>query len=516
MDKRNVNLTAKPVSFSRINKEFVRAKCYVCALGKNQNRTHISKDAADAAMSTLGYIPVVAHVMYDEDADMYYVGGHDREIITEGMNMYLKDLTIPYGVVVDDTFEYVDVVEKDGRVATYLTADVIIWAGRYPGIMDTTYSEDIYWNQSMEINVHSSRDLKDEPLYTDIIDYSYSCLTLLGKSDDPEYNTIPCFPSARVEAYQLNIDDDFEERFSQLKSELKELGLSFAKDKGGEKVDNEIKEKEVFEDVIDAPAEPVAEEPEVTETEPAPAPADPDVVNASAEVDDEANSVEPSEPVVEDPANPDESEEPEATEEPKNEFSATFYERLDALSCAFNSDDQDVCAWIMDADEEYAFYSVHNWREDTNYILRYSYKYDEVEHKAELIGEPTRMISKLITEEENAKLEAAREAETKEFESLKQFKAETEKAQKDAEIADTFANFADLAEVEEFKALVEDHSEMSASEIAEKCYAIRGKNVQITFSAKDTETQKIPARVLEQDTHKPDAYGGLFAKYGKK
>ena len=220
METLKYQLYAKPISFEKVNDQFTVCKCYVLAIGKNRNLTHISRETVDAALPTLPYSPVVAHLMYDESEDAYYVGGHDCEI-EDGK---LKYVTVPYGVVVNDSFGYEDVEESSGAVSTYLTCSIILWTGRYGDLMKASYDDKTYFGQSMEIIPTRVSKYAQDDRYTDIESFTFSCLTLLGKSDDPEHHVEPCFPSACVQPYScIDFSDSyFAEKFEELKSAMRE------------------------------------------------------------------------------------------------------------------------------------------------------------------------------------------------------------------------------------------------------------------------------------------------------
>ena len=220
-----VEVELKPFSIQKLNDQFTMCKCYVMALGKNRNFSHFTKESVDAALPTLFYSPVVANLQYDEENDAWYVGGHDREWTKDHK---LKDLTVPYGVVLNGETTYEDVLEAGGAVSTYLTCSIILWTGRYCDLLSAAYSDEIWFGQSMEILPHQYRKLPGDERYTDITSFTFSCLTLLGKSDDSEYHVEPCFPSAAVVPYasQAQHSDEFKKMFAEMKSELAKSGLA--------------------------------------------------------------------------------------------------------------------------------------------------------------------------------------------------------------------------------------------------------------------------------------------------
>lgn len=185
-DKMVIGFTGKVVPKKPVNDQMTLCKCYVMAIGKNQNKSNISKEASDDALPSLFNIPVVGHLFVDKNNNCR-MGGHDMALEKDDDGNYkFKVLTVPYGVVPQqDNVHYEEVEEDNGTVKTYLVADVILWTGRYPELLDATYSKEIYFAQSMEIN--PSETSKEEG-YLNVLKYQYSALCLLGKSDNKSEN----------------------------------------------------------------------------------------------------------------------------------------------------------------------------------------------------------------------------------------------------------------------------------------------------------------------------------------
>lgn len=269
MNSTKINTCARITPITRVNKEFALVKVFVHGIGKNRNFSYISKEVAEAALSSLNYVPVVGHIrkITDENGDIIdtFMGGHDREIDWEKGE--IVDLTVPYGVVIEDSYGW-EFVTEYGKDVEYLTAYAYLWVGRYPELEETIYDKnEIWFNQSMEINIidNATRPLEDDSNYTEIMKMEYSALCLLGKSEDPEKHTEPCFINSKVlpEDYSLN-----KETFSQLMSEMK---LSLARydlnnfcQKGDTTMGNETMEtlvEEVSEtEIIEADEEAKVEE----------------------------------------------------------------------------------------------------------------------------------------------------------------------------------------------------------------------------------------------------------------
>lgn len=207
-----------------LNEEFALCKVYVQGVGKNRNYSYMSKENVEKALPTLNYVPVVGHLIpkYDDDGNVigHYFGGHDYELTPE---MELQSLTVPFGVVVQDSFAFEDVTEF-GQTVPYLTADIILWQGRYPELKDAIYSENVWFSESMEISVDQYRPLDSDSNYTELLDWTYSALCLLGLSDNKEENTEPCFISSKVIPIEYGLDKtEFTETMNELKAKLSDV-----------------------------------------------------------------------------------------------------------------------------------------------------------------------------------------------------------------------------------------------------------------------------------------------------
>lgn len=224
--------------FSVLNSEFTRARCRVMYTGRNRNYTDITEEALEKLISRCGYanIPVTAH-LYKGDDGKWRVGGHDVDIVlrSDG-DIDFVDQTVPFGVIPErcnPSFE--DVTEKSGEVKRYFCVDVILWTHRY-NIMDAVKSDELWFNQSMEIKINHCTYDKDD--YCVIDDFSLSALCLLNHDPYNRENEVePCFPSASVTKFELykfkkefeilldkyrkfNLEGECKMDFNQVKSKL--------------------------------------------------------------------------------------------------------------------------------------------------------------------------------------------------------------------------------------------------------------------------------------------------------
>lgn len=226
MDKFSVNSSTKFTVLEELNSEFTLVKIKVMATGKNRNMSYFDKDVVEAHLNSLNYAPVVAHLFKDENGE-YKIGGHDMYIDWEDWSV--KSLCVPFGVVKADTFEW-ETVNEYGTDVEYLTCEAILWTGRYPELKETIYSEDIWWNQSMEVDCKEYRPLESDSNYIEVLDFEFSALCLLYKSDDRDENVTPCFISADVTPINFSADG-FATKMNEMKQAMSEV-FAFENEEG--------------------------------------------------------------------------------------------------------------------------------------------------------------------------------------------------------------------------------------------------------------------------------------------
>ena len=452
----SITFRAKVKPIKPINPEFDLVKIYVQGVGKNRNGSYMSKTNIQKALPTLNYCPVVGHLIEytDNEGNKHrYIGGHDFEI-TEDWE--IRDLTVPYGVVVENSFDW-EVINEYGVDVEYLTANAILWTGRYPELKDTLYSEDIWWNQSMEISIPEGkyRPLEEDSNYTELLEWTYSALCLLGKADknstnghtDPREHTEPCFISAKVVPVEFS-KSDFAEAMNEMKEKLSfclknqssttvtdvTMEVDIDKNNGGSTMAEEIKNE-----VVDEVTETVVEE-TLEET----------VKNTVEDVAEE---------VVE-----------ETTDETTEEIVDETVEE--------HKEDTPTEEVVEEATEETV---VEESNED------YSVLYSELKEKYDAL--------------ENEVVSLREYKQTKE--------SEERKCAEDA----LFADYEEtIGETEEFKSLKEKASEFSLDALKKECLCIVGM-YSMTNKTKETNKSDSLKFSLEPEVSEDEPYGGLMKKY---
>ena len=498
-------------SFEKLNENFLKAKCYVLSLGKNANKSHFSKENVDRAYPSLAYAPVIGHLMVDDNGE-YHLGGHDYHL--DMNDLKLKSQCVPFGVAVpSESPVYEDVTEENGNVSTYLTCEVIIWIGRYPELADAFYSDSVFTNQSMEIFYSNSAPLKDDPTYTDIIDFSFDALCMLQKSDDDKFNVTPCFPSASIVPITYSIDKN---EFSSLMGELKEeLSLYFSKNNSDEKggkvnLDEKLEILQKFNKTIEDLDFSID---------------DMSVEDLSAKMEELFGEKEPkAEPIA---------------------FSATYKEKRQALQNALDpiivkdaegNYVEETYFYIEDFSDEYVFVEKDHWTAndyDCKYG-RFAYTFDEATRTATISSEFEEMVKVWLTLDEKAKVDEERaNYETKysdlekefsdykaehyfldsEFNALKEYKENKEVEERKCAEDALFADYEEMiGETEEFKSLKEKASEFSLDALKKECLCIVGM-YSMTNKTKETNKSDSLKFSLEPETSEDEPYGGLMKKY---
>lgn len=260
----------------QLNEEFTLCKCWVMSHGRNRNMSYISKETVEKNLPSLDYAPVVGF-LYKNDKGEYRIAGHECHLDTEEWEL-IPD-TQAFGVVKPNSYSW-ETIDEYGVESEYLCVELVMWTGRFKGLLDSVYNEDIYWAQSMEISVSEYRPWEEDSNYVEILEMNFSALCLLGKYDNPDENVTPCFINARVEPVKFSIAE-----FADQLAELKDKLFAF-EEKEGENMD-ENKEF-TTETEIETSTDETATEPEVVEPEASSNETEPVVEPEVAPVDYEA------------------------------------------------------------------------------------------------------------------------------------------------------------------------------------------------------------------------------------
>lgn len=493
-----ISFSSKVTPVKPVNDEMTLCKCYIMYPGKNVNHTNITKEAVDDALPTLYNIPVVGHIYVDEENEECWMGGHDKEIVKGSDGKYrFKSLTVPYGVVpIQDGVHYEDVEETNGVIHTYQVADIILWTGRYPQLLDTSYSDEIYFNQSMEIKALDTT--KESDGYTRVNKYKYSALCLLGKSDDPSKNVNPCFPQSRVEPYDFSETEKWDQLFEEFQEKLTSCyGLASTNEKGGKGAMNmeqilAILNEFGFEKIEDISFEITEEMTEDTlremlsQAQSNPTEETPILENAEGNQDTQENDQggEPAQEPVQEPAQEPGTdtaiEHSEGSDGVDNRYQIelTSEELRNALCgklSAFRVWNEVLYKsyYLCDFDSEYVYvsYCIESDNQNESGYGRFAYVKTETDVSInEDSFEKVRLVWMTAEEAANADKQKA------EYEALIKYRADKEEEEKRIAYTAVLEEFSDLSGIDEYKNVVgECMSFESVEALKEKLFAIRGK-----------------------------------------
>ena len=492
-----------------LNSSFDSAVLKIAYHGKNRNNSYISKETFERCAKTMFLCPVVCN--YDRATDT--LGGHDVELYKDADGvLQIVAATTPVGVVPNSArYWWEECEEEDGSVHEYLFTDVVLWKRQeaYKKI-----KKDGITKHSMEITV-KDYEKKDGIYY--IKDFEFTAFALIGVE--------PCFEGSSLEVFTKQ---DFKREFAVMIQELKSENTLINTTSDGDDIHPQTFSTEGGKTILEEKLKLAAKY-------------NIDVESLDFSIDDmsieeleakfasmvSANEEGSGTP---DDSNPDQKdyaltsgmieeirrkiEEPTIETAWDDEFSRYIY--IDSDFENFEVYVWDITDWLL-----YGFkYSI----DGDNVIIDFESKkrkkfaivdFDEGEQASPIAGIFEEM-EKAIKDNSDSKewhekydqANAALESANNELSELRAYKAQNENEK-------VFANFEDLAGLEEFEALKNNSQSYTAETLLKECYAIRGKNASPAKFSYDVKPPKLIVGAAEgNDNDEP--YGDLFFKYGKK
>lgn len=172
--------------------------------------------------------------------------------------------------------------------------------------------------------------------------------------------------------------------------------------------------------------------------------------------------------------------------------------------------DENSYAWVCEVYDSYFIYQKETYSEEGYDYKYYKQSYSRADDNIALSGDPVEVFSTFVTESEKTALDMIRS----QYEELKAFKdqydAAQTKAQKD-EILES-AEYAEIKDSEEFKALVADAEKYSVDELKVKADLIfaAAMKKKFNFEANDKKKPKSIGINFNTKPGKKSAYGNLF------
>ena len=532
----NVVFESSIDEWSEVNSSFDRGVLKIAYHGPNRNKMFIGKKALNDATKSVYNCPNVCNYSRDTDS----IGAHDVDIVRKNGEVRMVNVTTPVGVVPESAnVWWTEVAEANGDVHEYLCTDILIWKRQeaYEHLKENGITD-----ESMEIRIISGNKKEDGLYHIDRFEFLAFCLL---------ESAPPCFESAGIELFTLN---DFRAKYVQMmedvKREFSTVITASADDihtqscsKGGtcELDVNElmIKYSLSAEDITFDTTDMTLDEIEHKFAE----------IKAAKDGSTHFNGADEGEEAAGDAANgaPEDGEsgsgdntnhageghiEGDDPAKSKQDYSLTasqfmseLYDALDAVRysdpywgeitkyCYMDYDAALNEVYVIDM-EDYRLYGMPFSMNGDKVVIDFAkckrkktcyVDFDE----GEAAFTENKAFANLIP-----KLHEKFKALGEELSSLKAFKQRVDDQVRKEKVNEVFAKFVDLEGNSDFKALKENYGDMTESQIEEKCFAIRGRNMPTNFSLENpAKPIRLPVDAqVRKDSDEP--YGGVFAKYG--
>ena len=509
-------------------------KVKVFHIGPNRNGSSVTKNAAEKALSTIAYKPLLANFCEVDGAKDFT--SHDMEFNDDGSVTYIEHqigcFTADAPIIqYDETTEKEFVFAKVAIPREYTDACDII--ERKNG---TKVSVELLVN---EMNYSAKDDILE---LTDIIVQGCTCL---GTNPETGDSVEEGMQGARLDIVDFSVNNNsiVEKSNNELNSKMLEIleklndtisnfNIQNFNQEGGENAMNKFEE---LLDLYGLTAEDVTFEVEGLSDE--------DLEAKFVEVYGDAEEFKKKKKCSEE--NEDESadedfagcgkkkkkcsdEEDESEEEDfagcgkkkkrcavNTENSTVEFElshddiRMALYGLLESTWDENSYAWVCEVYDTYFIYQKETYGDDGYEYKYYKQGYSKNEDNVELSGDPVEVFSTFVTESEKTALDMIRS----QYEELKAFKdqydAAQTKAQKD-EILES-AEYAEIKDSEEFKALVADTEKYSVDELKVKADLIfaAAMKKKFNFEAKP-EKKSVGINFNAEPDKKKQAYSGLF------
>ena len=478
----------------------LKLKLKNCHIDTNRNGSHISKENMEKAMPTLKYRPILAyiHELSDGTKDFYAHNIEFEEDENGDMQVVYLEKQVGCFTADDPWLEYDEEMDK-----TYVMAYAVIPE-------EYTEAADIIRRKngtkvSTELVINElSYNAKEK--YLDLIDFYFGGTTLLGSDEDG--NEIgEGMLGARGDITDFchkepvfKHQDKLIETLEKLNQTLSSFNKSNSEEGGDEEMDGI--ENIVVEEEFETSTEEVAvEEVETTEETHSEEETTVEETSTSEEDGDEVQ---------------DEFEETSVEEK----FTKNFAVELShgdiqyALYNLISQYDEEDNEWYYIRDVYDNYFYMQGWC--TNKLYKVGYAVDG--ENVALEGERQEMFELIVSESEKMAIEKMREdyaALESMYNELKAFKdnydASVLKADKEAVI--NSAEYAEIADSDEFKALVSEMDNYYVDEIkvkADLLYAAAMKK-KFNFAAVETNKQSsVGINFNVEPDKKKQAYAGLF------
>ena len=487
-------------------------KVKVFHIGPNRNGSSVTRSAAEKALSTIAYKPLLAN--FCEVDGVKDFTSHDMELNDDGSITYVEHqigcFTADAPVIqYDETTEKEFVFAKVAIPREYTDACDII--ERKNG---TKVSVELLVN---EMNYSAKDDILE---LTDIIVQGCTCL---GTNPETGEFVEEGMQGARLDIIDFSVNNNSAvqkcenelnskmfEILEKLTEAISNFNIQNANKEGGENTMNKFEE---LLDLYGLTSEEVEFETEGLSDE--------DLEAKFVEVYGDAEEFKKKKKCSDEE---DESEEEEDfagcgkkkkrcavnTENSTVEFELSHDDIRMALYGLLESTwDENSYAWVCEVYDNYFIYQKETYGDEGYDYKYYKQGYSKNEDNVELSGDPVEVFSTFVTESEKTALDMIRS----QYEELKAFKENVEKqelkVQKDTILES--AEYAEIKDSEEFKALIADAEKYSVDELKVKADLIFAAAMKKKFNFEvEPKKNSVGINFKAKPSKKKQAYSGLF------
>lgn len=509
-----------PTNFEVENTEYqdntlLFGKVKVFHIGPNRNGSSVTKLAAEKALSTIAYKPLLAN--FCEVDGIKDFTSHDMELNDDGSATYIEQqigcFTADAPVIqYDETTEKEFVFAKVAIPREYTDACDII--ERKNG---TKVSVELLVN---EMNYSAKDDILE---LTDIIVQGCTCL---GTNPETGEFVEEGMQGARLDIIDFSVNNNSAvqkcenelnskmfEILEKLTEAISNFNIQNANKEGGENTMNKFEE---LLDLYGLTSKEVEFETEGLSDE--------DLEAKFVEVYGDAEEFKKKRKCSDEEEEESEGEEDFAgcgkkkkrcavnTENSTVEFELSHDDIRMALYGLLESTwDENSYAWVCEVYDNYFIYQKETYGDNGYDYKYYKQSYSNADDNVALSGDPVEVFSTFVTESEKTALDMIRS----QYDELKAFKEQYDAAQSKAEKEYVLnsAEYAEIKDSDEFKALVNDVDKYSVDELKVKADLIFAAEMKkkFNFEAKDEKKSKsVGINFNVKPNKKKRAYAGLF------
>lgn len=459
----------------------------VCHDGRNRNGSAFSLQGFEAAKDSIRNIPILGHVLFDEDGQPQF-GGHDYYVRTDSDGkIILNDQgepkfhyeEVPIGLIPESCNYAIE--EYKGR--RYVCVDALIWRD-YANEAEDIIERDQDIQLSMETDILDAEFDRTYGVYN-VTNFVYRAVTYLGNDHLPAMADA----GATIAQYTQTKREHFDEMWFALQSDLQDN----VNETEANTLSEEIKNQNVEETEFDT------NEPET--------------------VEEHSEENEAPEQAEDKPA-----ENHETVTEGQNSKKAysllsnivdsigsalsTYTYEYDGMAHPkyyFEDIDPDKQLAYVYSMEDGHYYSVPYAVEGDSISLIHNFTRQVLSYRDFVVGQDTDTnfsdgTRGVVAQEAYSSLKKSYEESQKELEELRTYRAQIEAEKKQIEVEAVFQKFEDLAGNAEFEALKEKAADYEVADLEKECYALRGKNiVPNKFSASKSSGLRVPLGDYSQE-----------------